>query len=74
MSIDDFFDKANSVYRAAEKFLKKTVDTQQDQFRRRLRSSSDEQLRAMEKKLSEEGRSPVLESMLYEEMRRRHMT
>ena len=73
MSWDDFADKADSAFTALGKVLNKAAKGAQDQFRRRLRVSSDEQLREMEKKFSEEGGSPVLQSLLYEEMRRRHM-
>ncbi|MDE5718044.1 MAG: hypothetical protein K2I53_10605 [Lachnospiraceae bacterium] len=73
MSLDDFFDKANSLYRAGEKLMKKALEAQQGQLQSRIRTSSDEQLRAMEKKLSEEGGASMAEPLLYEEMRRRHM-
>lgn len=73
MSLDDFFEKANKVYGVTLKVLNKAVGGAQDQCRRNLRTSSDEQLREMEKKLSENGESPVMQSLVYEEMNRRHM-
>ncbi len=73
MSLDDFFDKANSLYRAGEKFMNKALEAQQGQLQSGIRASSDEQLKAMEKKLCEEGGAPTAESLLYEEMRRSHM-
>ena len=73
MSLDDFFEKANKAYGVALKVLNKAVGGAQDQCRRNLRASSDEQLRDMEKKLSEDGGSSVTQSLLYEEMHRRHM-
>lgn len=73
MNINDFFDKANKVYEAGLKVLNKVVGIQEDQLQSRIRTSSNEQLEAMAKKLSHEGGSPKAEAMLYEEMRRRRM-
>lgn len=72
-SLDNFIDKASSAYKTLLKVLEKTITKSQDRFRRKLRVSSDEELRMMEKQFSEEGGSPILQSLLYEEMRRRHM-
>lgn len=73
MSLDDFFKKANKVYGVTLKVMNKAVGGMQDQCRSNLRTSSDEQLREMEKKFSEEGASPISQSLLYEEMSRRRM-
>ena len=73
MSLDDFFEKANKVYGVTLKVLNKAVKMSKTQYRSNLRTSSDEQLRKMEKKLSENGGSPVMQSLLHEEMRRRNM-
>lgn len=73
MNWGDFFYKTNSICKAMRKNLKNTMNKKKEQFRRKLHSCSDEQLRAMEKKFSQEGGSSIFRPLLYEEMRRRNM-
>lgn len=69
-----FWDKANRIYNAVENFAEKKVsDMQADQgrkqadYERKIKMKSNEELSYMLKNAE----SPMLKSMIYEEMKRR---
>ena len=64
----NFWDKANSVYNAVGNFAVKRSEEMQEDFKRKLRIKSNDELKYMAKNMDD---SSVLKPMIYEEMRRR---
>ncbi len=66
----NFWDKANSVYNAVGNFAVKRSEEMQADFKRKLRTKSNDELEYMSKNMDD---SSVLKPMVYEEMQRRGM-
>lgn len=64
----NFWDKANSLYNAVGNFAVKRSEEMQEDFKRKLRIKSNDELKYMAKNMDD---SSVLKPMIYEEMRRR---
>lgn len=64
-----FWDKANSVYNAVGNFVVKRSEEMQEDFKRKLRTKSNDELKCM----LENAESQSVKSMICEEMQRRGM-
>lgn len=69
MNGSEFWDKANKIYTQIESFAEKQSDKMKEDYRRKLRTRKNEEL----EKMLNSSESPILKSLIFEEMKRRGM-